>query len=264
MEIYIEKWLVDNPRGVIALVHGLGEHIGRYAHVAKFFNDAGFSVIGNDRYGHGKSPGNRGDAPSYAYFLDEIDYLIEVCEQVSEGTPVFLYGHSMGGQLVLWHGIEKPKSAVKGIVCSAPAVRLSHPPNLILIKILAFVEQYFPTVTQDNGLNLKFLSKDSEVITHYANDPLVHRRISLRVGKGMLDVARVLNEFKGDFPKPLFLMHGAEDGITDPSGTSDLNDRLTSDVEFHIWPGVYHEIHNEPEKQDYLKVILKWLESQLD
>ena len=257
-QLFHKSWLVDEPKAVVGLVHGLGEHIMRYEHVANFFNKHQIAVLGFDRIGHGQSPGTRGDAPTYSSLLEEIDGLIAWAETDLPDVPLFIYGHSMGGQLVLMHQISRGHN-IQGLISSAPVIGIPFPPNMIMKNLLLFLEKFWPSLIQDNGLQLKYLSKDKAVRDAYLADPLVHTKISLRIGVGLFDGMSVLKAFSGNIGVPLYLLHGAKDGITDPKSTQLFAGRLTGDVTVNIYENAFHELHNEPEQEDYLGEIVDWI-----
>lgn len=258
-EIYAKSWTIDSAKGVICLVHGLGEHINRYEHVASFFNEKGYQFYGNDHYGHGQSGGARGHTPSYDGLLDEVDTLIDIAKNENPNLPIYLYGHSMGGNIVLnYLFLRYPNIA--GVIATASAIQLPNPPSAALLAVGKLMRKIYPKFAQPNGLELKYLSNDQSVIDAYVADELVHNKVSSELGLALIERGHWLVESNRKTNIPLLLMHGAEDGITSPEGTVELSKMTEGDVSLKIWKDMYHEIHNEIDKQAVLDYILNWIE----
>lgn len=263
LSIYGCHWPVDKPRAVVGVVHGLGEHCRRYGHVAEAFAKAKIATIGYDRRGHGQSEGKKGHTISYQAFQEEIVELIKHIEAEYPETPLFLYGHSMGGNLVLQYALKNPDASLAGIISSAPWIRLPNPPSGLLVVLAKVMSRLYPAFTQPNGLKTEHLSKDEEVVKAYINDPLVHDRITAKTAAEMMEAADELNQFSGAFPLPLLLMHGAEDHITDPVGSKEFVDRISGQAEHQLFEGMYHEIHNEAQQEKVFQKMIGWMESIL-
>ncbi|MCB0547779.1 MAG: lysophospholipase [Phaeodactylibacter sp.] len=260
LKIYGKEWKADKPEGVICLVHGLGEHVSRYEHLAQFFTDKGFSVMGYDRRGHGRSEGQRGHAADAEILLDEVAQLLIEAEIRYRELPIFLYGQSQGGLLVLSYALKRHPN-IQGIVASSPWIRLSFEPAAAMVFLGKLMHRAYPAFSQSNGLNPAHLSKDPAVVKAYIDDPLVHDRITAATGIAMLNESRWVNSYSGPFPVPLLLMHGTEDKITSPQASQEFAERLEGDVTFKSWEGQYHEIHNESVKEQAFQLVLGWLQS---
>ncbi len=252
----------EEPRAVVVLVHGLGEHIGRYQHVAEALNATGFGVIGFDLPGHGRSSGPRGHA-SYNQIMDDIDHLLKEAAQRYPGTPCFLYGHSLGGSLVLYYCLKR-RPDLQGVIASAPGLATGVPvpsSKLFLAKVMAVLA---PSYSMDNGLDLTYLSHDPAVIQAYKNDPLVHPKISASLGKDLLTSGSWILEHAGEFRLPLLLMQGAGDRIVSVTYNTLFAKAVPQDkVTFKLWEGLYHEPHNEPEQQEVILYMIKWINTRL-
>ena len=179
-----KKWIPSStPKAVVCLVHGLGEHCGRYGHVAEAFNNAGYALMAFDLRGHGRSGGKRGHARSYTVLMDDIFQLLETVKEQYPDLPVFLYGHSLGGNLVIHYALRRlPKLA--GIIASAPLFRTAVKPPAWKIKLLRAMYGVWPSLTVSNGLETAALSRDAGVLQAYRDDPLVHERVSARLAIG--------------------------------------------------------------------------------
>lgn len=260
--LHAMHWPVDQPLAVVCIVHGLGEHIGRYDHVATFFQKNNIATLGNDRRGHGRSEGSRGHTSGFGAFLDEVATLVEKAQEAYPGKPVFLYGHSMGGNLALSFLLEK-KPDLRGVIATGPWIRLPKLPSGILVGFAKLMNHFAPGFSQSNGLDISGLSNDPAVVEAYVADPLVHNRITAATGVAMLKAAAHLDAFSGEIPVPLLLMHGAEDPITDPKGSEDFARRAAGDVTWKKWEGLKHEIHNEPQQAEVLSFLVRWIQQKL-
>ncbi len=250
-----------SSKAVVVLVHGIGEHIQRYEHVAEDFSKRGFTLMGFDQQGHGKSTGKRGVIAPDNSLLRDIEKAVRLAKELAPGKPVYLYGHSLGGMEVLFYGI-KSKEAVNGIIASAPILDQSKVSNKqkFLVKIL---KPTLPKLTVNSELNLAALSRDAQVITNYQEDPLVHNKGNAELGGFILDgVDYVLNHAE-EWHLPLYLAHGSADEIC-PVECSRQFARMHGDrVTYREWEGLFHEIHNEPEKDEVISAMLDWLDRQL-
>ncbi|MCI5080125.1 MAG: alpha/beta hydrolase [Saprospiraceae bacterium] len=262
IDIFGKEWPLNDPKAVIGLVHGLGEHISRYDHVATFLNEKGYAVVGYDRRGHGQSGGKRGHAPSLQALLEEIDGLLAQCKKRYPNLPVIFYGHSMGGCLVLSHALRQ-KSSADLVISSAPWIQLGKPPAAALESVARLINRVFPAFAIPNGLDPKQISKDEKEVKAYTSDPLVHNKISVGCAVAMDEAASELDQFKGAFPVPVLVLHGAEDQITSPKASKGFTERLSSEKQYELIPDSYHEIHNDFHREEVFSVIQKWLEKQL-
>lgn len=262
IDLFIQSWQVSRPVGTIGIVHGLGDHSGRYRHVAKFFSEHRFNVIAYDRRGHGKSGGKRGHADSFDVLLDEVSLLVVESEKEWGDTPFFLYGHSQGGNLVLNYLLRR-NPEIAGVISTDPWIRLAFEAPAVKVFFAKLLRPFFPSLTQPNTLNINHLSRDTAVVEAYKNDPLVHDRISLAMGLEMIEAARFLDEFSGTANLPLLLMHGGADQITSAQASADFAARLSGDVTFQLWKDSYHEIHNEPNQGEVMQFILDWMKQRI-
>lgn len=259
LNIHAVNWQPDgDPKAVIALVHGFAEHSERYHHVAEFFANDGYAMVGYDRRGHGKSDGKRGHTTNYEAFLEEIDQLVDYSRKRYPGKPIILYGHSMGGNLVLSYVLRR-KPELKAILVTAPWIRLAFEPSAALVTIGKLTRRLMPTFTQNNQLDTKHLSRDVAVGEQYVADPLVHDKITSTTGIEMLESCDWLLSNAGEIPAPLLVMHGTGDKIISIEGTRDFLKKSSGNITFKEWEGAYHEIHNEINKEEVLQYALDWM-----
>ena len=257
--LHAQLWAPDDPRAVIAFVHGLGEHVGRYAHVADYLNRRAYGFVGVDLPGHGRSGGKRGHAAGLAALLDDVGQLLSEAERRYPALPVFLYGHSLGGNLVLNYALRR-KPGIRGLIATSPFLRETYPQGGAKVAVGKLLRKVYPSLTLPNGLELAAISRDPTVVQRYQDDPLVHGRLSAALGIGTLEAAQWLDRFDGHLPCPTLLVHGTADRITDPAATAAFARRVRGDVTYLPFEGLYHETHNEPEQGEVLRRIADWLD----
>jgi acylglycerol lipase len=262
LTLYGQYWNVTDPKAVICLVHGMGEHSGRYAHVAEFFNKNGYSVIIYDQRGHGRSGGKRGHTPSYDQLMDDISLLLKQADSISPGVPKFLYGHSMGGNLVINYALRK-KPAIKGVISSSPWLKLAFEPPAGKVKLAKIVNGIFPSLTQSSNLDVSAISRDTAVVNAYKNDHLVHDKISSNMFLSVHESGLWALEHAQEFPLPLLLFHGTADKLTSYKASEEFSKKVKGNITFKTWDGFYHEPHNEPEKQMVFGLVKEWIEKEL-
>ena len=264
IRIYGRAW---NPSGeskaVLCLVHGLGEHCGRYDHVAAALTQAGYALFAFDLRGHGNSEGSRGHIPDYPVLMDDITRALDEAGRRYPGKPHFLYGHSLGGNLVLNY-VLRCHPQLLGVVATGPALRTAVTTPGWKILFGRTMYRLWPSMVMANGLERKALSRDGEVVTRYRNDPLVHDRLSARLGIDILLSGDWALEHAEGFPLPLLLMHGSADRITSPDASREFAARAGAVCTLIIWDGLYHEIHNEPEQAKVLNTIEMWLDKRIE
>jgi alpha-beta hydrolase superfamily lysophospholipase len=251
----------EKARAVIVLVHGLGEHIQRYQHVAEKFNAKGIALLGFDQQGHGKTSGKRGVINSTDGLMEDITQAVELAREHFPGLPVFLYGHSMGAVEVLYYGLNGPELPA-GIIATSPALDTASmsAAQRALVRLLKNV---LPDLSVNNGLPIDGLSRDAASNQAYRDDPLVHPKASVRLAAFMMEAAENVMQKADDWGVPLYLAHGSADPICPIAGSDQFAERLGSKVTYKRWDGFYHETHNEPEKDVVIAAMLDWVESQI-
>ena len=247
-------------RGVVCLVHGIGEHVGRYPHVAAAFNQAGYVMIGVDQRGHGRSEGPRGHTPSYDTFLDDIDVQLAEAAGRHPGKPLFLYGHSLGGNFVLFYSLRR-KPRLAGVIASAPSLRLAFKPPAWKTTMGRLLYNLMPAFSMPSGLETAALSHDLSVVDAYVHDPLVHNRVSARLGIGMIDVGEWILAHASEFSLPLLVFIGSQDRLTSADASREFAAKVPGDCTFKLWDGLYHETHNEPQKAEVLGFMIQWIKA---
>ena len=263
LRFYSKAWEPDDtPKAAVALVHGLGEHIGRYSHVGEAFARAGYALMGMDLRGHGQSGGLRGHTPSVEAYMQDIDLLLEHVRARYPGLPMFLYGHSLGAILALNYGLRR-KPDLKGVIATSPALHSeleNQPVKVAMARILGTVA---PSVLLNGGLQTSHLSHDPQIEKLYVSDPLVHDKISLGWGKLMYENIRWVLAHAGDFPLPLLMMHGTSDTIAFPSSSEEFAKAAGGKATLVLWKDLYHETHNELNKAEVIQTTIRWMDEHL-
>ena len=255
--IFWQQWLPEgDPVGVVCLVHGLGEHSGRYGYVAERMTDAGYAVYALDLRGHGNSGGTRGDLRVDDAVSDIAD-LVAAAQSDNPDLPVFLYGHSLGGLLTMTYVVRR-RPAVNGMVASAPALDSELREQKVKFTAANILGGIVPGVTIPTGLDAEGVSRDPEVVAAYLADPLVHDKGSLALAKQTFSAMDAMMATKR-FPIPLLIIHGTADRLTVPSASRVFADNTEGDITLVEYPGMYHEPHNEPEKAEVLDEVLAWI-----
>lgn len=249
-----------NAKASVLLVHGLCEHSGRYADLAAHLCCAGYAVRAFDLRGHGRSEGRRGDT-RFAPTLDDLDRLLD--EERGRGCPVFLYGHSLGGLIVLAYCIER-RPSIAGVVASAAALHTAvreQPAKVLLARLFG---RLLPGVSVASGLDATLLSRDPAVVENYLHDRLVHRRMTFGFGRDAMGAIDRVLAYRDRFPAPLLLLHGDADRVNYPSGSQALAARLGDTCTLRVYPGIYHQPHTDPDSPRVFADLTAWLDQRLE
>ena len=265
LTLHLRVWPAGNPRrGVVVLVHGLGEHIDRYDHVARRLNGLGFAVVGYDHRGHGRSPGARGGMPCDDALCADLGRVLYAAREDFPG-PLVLLGHSLGGLIAgrfVAEGLQATPAKwwrpVDALVMSSPA--LDPGTNAVQKLLLAVVAPLLPNLAVNNGLKVDWISRDAGVVKAYAADPLVHDRVTGRLGLFVARQGPAVIAAAPQWKTPTLLMWAGSDRCVAPAGSAAFAAGAPRDVvTVREWPGLFHEIFNEPEQGDVLKVLDDWL-----
>jgi alpha-beta hydrolase superfamily lysophospholipase len=258
LKLYVKHWSPVQTQAVICMIHGFGEHINRYNHVASFFVGNDYAIVGMDNRGHGKSEGKRGHAPNYDAYIDDIQLLMNDIKTQYPNKPIFLWGHSMGGNLILNYMLRR-KPAIVATVVTGAWIRLAFEPKPMLLKLGRMMRSVLPTFSQSAGLDTNHLSTDKAVVRAYNADSLVHGKITAAAGMGLNEAAAWLNTYQGEVPVPTLIMHGEKDRVISPDAAREFSERVKGDITFKLWHGLYHEIHQEKIKDEVLNYALGWM-----
>ncbi len=253
-----------SPKGVVALVHGFGEHVARYQHVAEYFDQHDLALVGYDQRGHGKSSGKRGHVKDYNWLLEDVDRLLQKTQEVFPNIPIILYGHSWGGNIVTNYLLQKDTSLLAGAVVSSPWLKLAFDPPKVQLSVGKLIGKLFPGFTQSNNLDASELSADLEVGKAYQADPLVHGKISIATFLGTHQSGLWALENASKLQLDTFLMHGTADKITSHKASQEFAQKASGKVTLQLWEGLRHETHNEVNKTEVLKTVAEWILRKID
>jgi acylglycerol lipase len=264
LKMYSKAWLpVTKTKAVVCLVHGVGEHIGRYESDAEALTSAGYILAGFDLRGFGKSEGMRGHTPSLDAYFEDIDMFLAEVDQRYPNLPRFLYGHSMGAVLVLGY-VPLHQPEITGAIATGPALKTALETQKFKVFLAKVLGKLIPTLTMKSGIDVSMLSRDPELIEKYVNDPLVHTQVTASWGKSMLKAVEIVYKNAPLFPSPVLLMHGTNDEIAYPSSSISFAELAPKDmVTLKMWDGFKHELHTDFEKNEVFKVMVGWLNQHL-
>ena len=264
LTLYRQWWLPDgDPKGVVMLVHGLGEHSGRYGHVAGRLIGAGYAVHALDHRGHGRSDGKRVFVTSYDEFMADMIQFRGLIETQHPGVPLFVLGHSMGGNIAMGHVLDH-QDGLAGMVLSGPALQVGEDLTPAKIKIFSLVAKVAPGFRPE-GLSADAISRDQAVVDAYRADPLVYTgKISAGLGAALIGAMQSFPERYSDLTLPVLVLHGTEDRLASIEGSRALEaGAVDADLTARYYDGLFHEVFNEPEQDDVLNDLVGWLDAHV-
>ncbi|TDQ19712.1 alpha-beta hydrolase superfamily lysophospholipase [Algoriphagus boseongensis] len=260
-KLYLQAWMPENPKASLLLVHGLGEHSGRYAHLVEKLVDAGVAVFTFDGRGHGKSAEGKISAyfDSYEDYLKDIDVLYGKAKNYLKGIPSFIYGHSMGGGLVAAY-VLKYKPEATGVVLSSPAIKEAEGTSKILIALSGLMNRFLPKLKAVK-LDISGVSRIPEEVEKYISDPLNYQEnIPVRTGYELYQMMQFIQQNAGQFELPFLLIHGDSDRLTNPMGSVEFfKQAKSSDKTFKLFSGGYHELINDSDREEVMELIKNWV-----
>ncbi len=280
LHLFVQEWAPSTeendaePAGGVLIVHGYGEHSGRYGHVAHAFTEAGLRVFAYDQRGYGRSEGRRAYARSFDAYLDDLDRALQyIRPRTEENAPLFLFGHSMGGAVVLLHALERRRSlarhsparhVVGGLMLSSPAIEVDPDIAPLLRKaarVIGTVAPWLPVAKSPEGL----ISRDPDVVSEAEEDPLnYHGRVQARTGAELLRACQRIQARQHELEMPFLVIHGTADALTSPDASQRLYDAARSDDKtLQLYEGLYHETFNEPERDRVLADLRQWVTDRL-
>ena len=264
LNIYYKGWLPDGDvKGILLIVHGVGEYCERYTNVVNRYVPLGYAVYGMDHIGHGKSGGEREMIVRFEDFIEPLMSYQKMVNGWHPEKPIFIYGHSLGGLITSFHLLDH-QADFKGAIISAPAVKVPDNISPMVIAIGKVLSTIAPKAGLI-GLDTSYLSHDKAVVDTYNADPLVfHGKMPARLSAEMLRAMSRVTAEAGKITLPLFILQGAGDKIVDPAGAPMLYEKASSkDKTLKIYEGLYHEVHNEPEREKMFKDLENWLQAHV-
>lgn len=261
LNIHTVSWLPEgDPHAVVLIVHGLGEHSGRYPHVAARMVEAGYAVYALDHRGHGRSEGDRAYFDSFDQPIDDLKQYFDEVKALHPNKKMFVYGHSLGSLITLSFALRYQKE-LAGIVISGPPLAVESSQPALLIHAAGILNNIAPKAAITPPLPSTVLSRDPAVCAAYDNDPLVyHERVKVRMGYQIVAASRSIRSHAASLKLPIFIFHGMDDKLCPPAGSQILFDAVGSpDKTLRMHPNLRHETHNEPEKEMVISMVIGWL-----
>lgn len=262
--VVIQDWPLASgipQRGTVIIVHGLGEHAGRYEHVAEHLNAWGFAVRGYDQCGHGESGGARGSLPTDSRLLDDLADIIDSTRaSMRKGLPLILLGHSMGG-LVVGRFVSLGIRPVSALIMSSPALDAGM--NALQKWLVALLPKIAPNLRIGNGLNPHFISHDPAVVAAYQQDPMVHDRISARLARFIAEAGPQTLARAAHWTVPTLLLYAGDDRLLNSDGSRRFAAAAPKGVvTAKCFDGLYHEIFNEQDAEPVFAELKRWLDAR--
>ena len=265
-KVFLRSWHPKNNKeikGIVLIAHGYAEHSGRYDYTAKYFTDKQYAVYAPDHYGNGRSDGIKADVPNFNLFVTDLQFVLKTIREIENNRPVYLLGHSMGGAISIILA-AKTGDEIKGLILSGASIRIDGGFSDLaksISKIIAAVVPYLPLVK----FAVEGLSKDPEVIKAYKSDEYNYNgKVRARMGREMLRSEEIITEdLLAKITVPTLILHGKKDPLVNPECSRIINSNISSnDKEMRILKNLYHEILNEPEKDEVLTIIGDWLDAR--
>ncbi len=261
-QLFGQYWIPKECKAMVLLVHGMGEHSSRYAaYVIPELLEHHIGVITYDNFGHGKSSGKRGHCPGYTSLMEVIDMMLSKTKELINDLPIFLYGHSMGGNLVINYMLRN-KSDVAGAVLTSPFLRLAFQPPAWKMIMGRLLQKIAPSVTLPSGLDPKTISRIPDEVEKYQNDPLVHDMVSPNFSFPIIEAGAWAIDHAATLKKPVLLLHGTGDQLIDYTATQEFAEK-TDQADLVLFDQGYHELHNDFEKEKVLTTITTWIQAKL-
>ena len=266
LQLYAQSWLPDGAaKANLVVVHGIGEHCGRYDDFAVWFVPLGYAVHTFDLRGHGRSAGRQGYIQSWADFREDVRVFLNRIAARSPDLPVFLVGHSLGGLIALDYALHD-HAGLAGVVVSGPALAIGEGTSAFLLALAKVLSSITPGLQMHSKLDVTGLSRDEAVIRAYQDDPLVHDWATPRLAAEMQRVMQQTMAHASDWPAdlPLLIVHGGSDTIC-PAEASErfYVNAGTRDKTRHVYPDFFHEVYNDLGREQVLQDVADWLAAHL-
>jgi len=259
--LYGQTWQPEEkPLAIVCLVHGIGEHSSRYTEWASLLVEVGYAVIAIDYRGHGKSEGKQGFVNSYDDLMNDIDVLLNQADNIYPQIAKILYGHSLGGNLVINY-VLKRKPKIKALIATSPWLKLGIDISKTKFFFGLITKFIYPNLTMNSNLQTEYLTHNQKQINIYLKDKLVHNKVSANLFFGAYDAAQWAIENADNIYLPTLIMHGSSDKITSPTGSIQFAEKANNKVALKIWENAYHELHNELNSIEIFKYFWNWLKN---
>ncbi len=262
--LYRQAWLPDTaPKAILLIVHGIAEHCGRYTNLVNYFVPKGYAVYSFDLRGHGKSDGKRSYVERFSYYLDDLQTFFNLVRTENPNTKIFMVGHSMGSTIAVDYALAH-QNETNGLIISGTTLKAGSSINQATILMAKVLSVILPKMGV-SALDASGISRDKAVVEAYVKDPLNYTgKLSARVGAELLKTMAMLQKRLSEITLPILIMQGSQDRISDPASSKMLYDGVSSkDKTMKIYEGYYHEIFNDPERQQVFTDMEAWLNARL-
>ncbi|KGA98778.1 phospholipase [Alkalihalobacillus alcalophilus ATCC 27647 = CGMCC 1.3604] len=252
-------YFIEDSRATIVIVHGAGEHHGRYEWLANKWNEHGINVVMGDLPGQGRTRGKRGHINSFSQYLDSVDEWVKEAEK--QEVPVYLLGHSMGGLVAIRYMMEKKNNIIKGLMLSSPCLGLYKPPSQGREMMSKALHRVSPSLTVNSGINSSLVTRNEEIRELYMRDELRVSKVSVRWYRELSKAMHLAIRYPEKMPDiPLVVMQAGDDKIVSKYAVKDWFDSLDiAEKAYKEWNGFYHEVFNEPEREDVFRYAVGFM-----
>lgn len=264
IDLYYQVWRNgEKPRAILAIVHGFGEHGGRYSRLVEHMIPNGYALYALDLRGHGRSPGQRGHITAWSEYREDVRAYMEMIWKNEPGIPVFIFGHSMGALIGLDYILHYPDRLQGAIISGAP-IQPTGAASPALILVARVLSNLWPTFAMNLGLEVEAISRDPKVVQAYRSDPLVHGKTTPRWGTESLDTVAWVKTHAGELQVPLLMVHGGDDRLGAAAGSEWFCAQVRNpDKQVIVYPGSYHEVHNDLDSDRLMADLDAWLAKHL-
>lgn len=264
LQLYYQSWHPEGAaRATLVIVHGIGEHSGRYMNVVHYLVPRGYAVYGFDHRGHGRSPGQRGHINDWSEYREDVDAFLRMVRSREGERPLFVFGHSLGALIVLEFVLRRP-DGLRGVIISGAPIEPVGVAKPYLVALARLLSRLWPRFSLSTRLDTPAISRDPAVVHAYRTDPLVHRTATARWGTECLAAIAWVKAHAAELHVPILLLHGGADRLNSPDGTARFFAQITHpDKTMHIYPGAFHEPHNDVHREEVLRDIAQWLQARV-
>ena len=264
LNLYYQCWLPDkSPKAMLLVVHGLAEHSGRYMNLVKYFVPKGYAVYSHDLRGHGKSEGLRCYVDRFSDYLTDLKTFFDIVRGEKRDSKVFLLGHSMGATIATAYAPQHQRDFA-GLLLSGATLQIGSSVSPVLIAMAGILSALLPKMGA-TVIDASAISQDEAVVGAYVNDPLVFRgKVPARMGGELIKTMKNLSGQMPEISLPILIMHGTDDRLSEPTSSRVLYERVSSqDKTLKLYDGFYHEIFNEPMRQQVFADMEAWLAARI-
>jgi lysophospholipase len=264
--LFYQSWQANHPRGIVVIVHGIGEHSGRYHNLISRMQNDDISFYALDHRGHGHSEGKRGHINSFGDYTADLKTFIQMVKSETIGLPLILLGHSMGGTIACKFALDYP-GYIDGLILSSAGLIQAAKVPAWKKTMATLLSNIMPGLSMPTGLDSSALSHDRQVVDAYVNDPLVHDLVSSRWYMEFTRAGAECLQRSAELNLPLLIIHGSADAIVDPQGSKQVMEKAGSqDKQLYIFEGLYHETMNElpPDREKVLDTFRSWIIKQVE